>query len=53
MRKERFVLWLVWLLPSWLIYWCGVRLAAEASVKLPDQSITAITVADALHAANN
>lgn len=29
--KEKFILWFVWKLPSWLIYWSAIRLIGDAT----------------------
>lgn len=30
-KREAAVLWLVWCLPHWLVYWCSIRMHANAT----------------------
>ena len=48
-RGTKLVMWFVWLLPRWLVYWCSVRLMAEASTgPWGHQEVPKLTAMDAL-----
>jgi len=48
-KKENIIIWAAWRLPRRLIYWCGIRIAAEGSVAHPQTSMPELTAMDALH----
>ncbi len=47
--KQRVIMSIVWHLPRWLIYWCAIRLIADATTgKYSNQITPELTALDAL-----
>ena len=46
---EKIVIWIAWLLPRRLVYWCAVRLMANGTMgEYSKQEVPALLVSDAL-----
>ena len=47
--REKVMIWFVWKLPRQLVYWCAVRVAANATnSKYSDQAVPEVTTFEAL-----
>jgi len=47
-RSEKFLAWLVRLLPRYLVYWCGVRMIAETAMDMPERDVHSLGAVEAL-----
>jgi len=48
-RKEKFMIWVAWKMPRWLVLWCSVRLIANATQgEYSNQVVPELTAMDAL-----
>ena len=49
--KDRIAMWFAWhFLPKRIVYWCAVRVGAEASEIYSKTDVPSITIVDALRA---
>ena len=49
MRKEKLMMWISWKMPKWLVYFCAIRLGANATTgKYSNQIVTDLSFIDAL-----
>ena len=47
--KEKFLIWLAWHMPKSLVYWCAIRLGANATQgEYSNQIVPDLNFADAL-----
>ena len=49
MMRTKVALWFVGLLPHWVVYWCGIKLASHATTgEYSDQIVPELGMMDAL-----